>query len=76
MTPILLPLEVPVRIGRDEARRRAAEELAKAKYGGTPEWLLDLADRADSVAQRLVELFVRIFGDRVGGGGAGSTGAS
>ena len=39
MTPILLPLEVPVRIGRDEAQRRAAEELAKAKYGGTPQWL-------------------------------------
>jgi hypothetical protein len=68
MTPILLPLEVPVRIGRDDAQRRAAEELAKAKYGGTPQWLLELADRADSVVQRLVELFVRIFGDRVGGG--------
>ena len=68
MTPVLLPLEVPVRIGRDEAQRRAAEELAKAKYGGTPQWLLDLADRADSVVQRIVELFLRIFGDRVGGG--------
>jgi hypothetical protein len=68
VNPVLLPLEVPIRIGRDEARRRAAEELAKAKYGGTPQWLLDLADRADSVAQRLVDFFLRIFGDRVGGG--------
>jgi hypothetical protein len=68
MTPLLLPLEVPVRIGRDEAQRRAGEELAKAKYGGTPQWLLDLADRADSVVQRLVDLFLRIFGDRVGAG--------
>jgi hypothetical protein len=68
MTPILLPLEVPVRIGRDEAQRRAADELAKAKYGGTPQWLIDLAERADSVAQRLVELFLRIFGDRIAPG--------
>ena len=68
MTPTLLPLEVPIRIGRDEAQRRAAEELAKAKYGGTPQWLVDLAERADSVASRLVELFLRIFGDRVGAG--------
>jgi hypothetical protein len=69
MTPTLLPLEVPVRIGRDEAQRRAAEELAKAKYGGTPQWLSDLAERADAVASRLVELFLRIFGDRLGTGG-------
>ena len=68
MTPILLPLEVPVRIGREEAQRRAAEELAKAKYGGTPQWLLDFADRADSVVEGLVDLFLRIFGDRVGAG--------
>ena len=68
MTPILLPLEVPVRIGREEAQRRAAEELAKAKYGGTPQWLLDFAGRADSVVEGLVDLFLRIFGDRVGAG--------
>ena len=47
--PVRCP-EVPVRIGRDEAQRRAAEELAKAKYGGTPQWLLDLAERADGRA--------------------------
>lgn len=74
MTGVLLPLEVPVRIGRDEAQRRAAEELAKAKYGGTPQWLIDLADRADSVVQRLVELFARFFGGPTAGGGGVSWG--
>jgi Domain of unknown function (DUF4129) len=68
MTPTLLPLEVPIRIGRDEAQRRAAEELAKAKYGGTPQWLSDLAERADAVVSRVVEFFLRIFGDRLGTG--------
>lgn len=32
----------PIDIGRDEARRRAEEELAKAKYQGLPQWLKDL----------------------------------
>jgi hypothetical protein len=61
VNPILLPLEVPVRIGRDEAQRRAAEELAKAKYGGTPDWLVELAERADRWVQRIVDLVFRIF---------------
>jgi hypothetical protein len=52
VNPFLLPLEVPVRIGRDEAQRRAAEELAKAKYGGTPEWLTELAEQADRWVSR------------------------
>lgn len=69
MNPVLLPLEVPVRIGRDEARRRAAEELAKAKYGGTPEWLVELADWADRWAGRIVELIIRILLGRGDGGG-------
>jgi Domain of unknown function (DUF4129) len=59
---------VPIRIGRDEAQRRAAEELAKAKYGGTPEWLSELAERADALVSRVVEFFLRIFGDRLGTG--------
>ena len=69
MNPVLLPLEVPVRIGRGEAQRRAAEELAKAKYGGTPDWLVELADRADRWVQRIVDLIFRIFVERGQGGG-------
>ena len=71
MTTVLLPLEVPVRIGRDEARRRAVEELAKAKYGGTPDWLIEAAGRADALLSRLAELFVRFFGGPTAGGGGG-----
>lgn len=32
----------PIEIGRDEARRRAEEELAKAKYHGVPDWIADI----------------------------------
>jgi hypothetical protein len=69
VNPVLLPLEVPIRIGRDEARRRAAEELAKAKYGGTPEWLAELADWADRWVGRIVDLIIRILLQRGQGGG-------
>ena len=69
MSPGLLPLDVPVRIGRDEAQRRAAEELAKAKYGGTPPWVDSLADRFDRIIQWLVDLIVRAILGRDGGGG-------
>jgi hypothetical protein len=69
VNPVLLPLEVPVRIGRDQAQRRAAEELAKAKYGGTPEWLVELADFADRWLQRIVDLIIRILVQRDQGGG-------
>jgi hypothetical protein len=57
----LLPLDVPIGIDRDEAQRRAAEELAKAKYGGTPQWLSDVADRADRIISWLVDLFIRLL---------------
>jgi Domain of unknown function (DUF4129) len=60
VNPGWLPLEVPVRIGRDEARRRAVEELAKAKYGGTPEWLVELAQFVDRWTGRIVDLITRI----------------
>jgi hypothetical protein len=69
VNPILFPLEVPVRIGREEAQRRAAEELAKAKYGGTPDWLVELADRANRWVQRIVDLISRILIQRDSGGG-------
>jgi Domain of unknown function (DUF4129) len=69
VNPLLLPLQVPVRIGRDEARRRAAEELAKAKYGGTPDWLVQLAEHADRWAQRIADLVIRILVERDSGGG-------
>ncbi len=69
MNPLLLPLEVPIRIGREEARRRAAEELAKAKYGGTPEWLVELAERADRWVGGIVDVLIRIMTQRQSGGG-------
>lgn len=40
-----IPLEVPVQLSREEAQRKAAEELAKAKYGvEMPDWLRRLWD--------------------------------
>lgn len=58
----LLPLDVPVALDRDEARRRAIEELSKAKYGGTPDWVVEAADRLSRLLVRLVELYLRLSG--------------
>lgn len=64
-----LAWDVPVLIGREEARRRALDELAKAKYGGTPGWLTDLLDRAQSLLERVLELVYRVQAARGAGGG-------
>lgn len=55
----LIPLDIPVEIGRDEARRRALDELAKAKYGGTPQWLQNAAERASRIVERIIDLYLR-----------------
>lgn len=55
----------PIEIGRDEARRRAEEELAKAKYQGMPDWLSD-------ILQRLQELLDGLLNPQVNPGGSGS----
>lgn len=44
----------PIEIGRDEARRRAEDELAKAKYQGLPDWLVDLWQRLEDLLEGLV----------------------
>ena len=62
------PLEVPVEIGREEAARRAQEELAKAKYGGVPPWLEDLLARVDRLLERLVEFLLGLDRDQPGAG--------
>lgn len=53
----MTPFDIPIEIGRDEARRRALEELAKAKYGGTPEWVERALARASERVERLLELY-------------------
>jgi hypothetical protein len=66
----LVPLDIPVRIGGEEARRRAVDELAKAKYGGLPDWADQLLNRLGRVLDRIVEAALRfVFGSA--GGGAG-----
>lgn len=55
----MILLDIPIEIGGDDARRRALEELAKAKYGGTPEWLQRAAERASRWAERGVDAYLR-----------------
>lgn len=43
----------PIEIGSDEARRRAEEELAKAKYQDMPDWLADLLQRLQDLLEGL-----------------------
>jgi hypothetical protein len=66
---VLLPLGVPVELGREEARRRAVEELAKAKYGGAPSWYEGLLQRLVRLADRLAELLEQVFGRTQATGG-------
>ncbi|GAA3602317.1 DUF4129 domain-containing protein [Microlunatus ginsengisoli] len=68
---LLRAYDIPILIGRDEARGRAEAELAKAKYGGTPGILTRLLDRLD----RLVEWILSLL-DRLDPGRQGSTGLS
>lgn len=66
----LLPLDIPIWIGREEAQRRAAEELAKAKYGGLPDWADALLTRLDRLVNQIAEWVFRfLFGSPAGGGG-------
>jgi hypothetical protein len=65
----LLPLDVPVGLGRDDARQRAADELSKAKYGGSPEWVDEAVETATRIVERLVDLYLRLTGGRQDGDG-------
>jgi hypothetical protein len=64
----LLPLDIPVRIGGSEARSRAAHELAKAKYGGLPDWVESFLNRLQALIERLVQLLARVLVPTNGGG--------
>lgn len=64
----LVGLDIPIRLGRDEAAQRAAEELAKAKYGGVPDWLVRLGERSDRFLTKVLDL---IFGNQLGRGTGG-----
>ncbi len=50
----LVPLDVPVTLTREQAQRLAEAELAKAKYGGLPDWLYRLLDRVGELIGRLL----------------------
>jgi len=56
----------PIEIGRDEARRRAEEELARAKYQGMPEWLADLLQRLQDLLSGLIDPPVPAAGGAAG----------
>src|SRR5690606_33146425 len=67
---LVIPLDVPVELGREEARRRVLEELDKAKYGGMPQWLEALLDRLFEWLRRIVEFVLEAgAGPRAVGGG-------
>lgn len=74
----MTPLDVPVEIGRDEARRLAAEELARARYDlRVPPWLEGVLDRLqrllDRLVDRLEELVERTLELTPAGGGGGDS---
>jgi hypothetical protein len=64
-----LPLEIPVGLDRDEARRRALEELAKAKYGGRPGWVDSAIERAFRLFEKIYALYLQSLANQQSGGG-------
>jgi hypothetical protein len=62
----ILPLSPPIGIDREEAQRRADEELSKSKYSHIPEWLQHLIDWGQRTLENLVSTIVS--GPQVGGG--------
>jgi hypothetical protein len=70
MSGWLVPLDIPIRVGGEEARRRAVEELAKAKYGGLPDWADELLSRLGRVLDRIIGAILQfVFGSGGRGGG-------
>lgn len=69
MSVFLRTYDIPILIGRDEARQRAQAELAKAKYGGTPDWVSRGLDRLDRVTQWFLDLLTRVSSAPTAGGG-------
>jgi hypothetical protein len=65
---VLHAYDIPILIGRAEARQRAEQELAKAKYGGTPDWVTRALDRVSGLAERFIELLARLAGGPAGAG--------
>ncbi len=47
------PMAPPIDISREEAARRAAEELSKGKYGQLPKWLTDFLNWLFDLLSRL-----------------------
>lgn len=52
----LLPAQPPIDIGRDEAQRRANEELSKGKYGSQPDWVNDLVKNVSDFFDQIFKL--------------------
>lgn len=65
----LVPLDVPIDIDRAEAQRRALEELAKAKYGGVPDFVIDWLRRLLDYLEQVSRFLSGLGG--AGGGGVG-----
>ncbi len=66
----MTPLDVPVELGREEARRRVLEELAKGKYGGEiPPWLQELLSGIQSVLLAIVRFVLGVTAGPAGAGG-------
>lgn len=66
---IIIPLDVPVDLSRDEARRRVLAELEKGKYGGElPPWLADLLKRLQELLLEIVRFVLGLDSGPLGGG--------
>ncbi|GAB3759418.1 DUF4129 domain-containing protein [Microlunatus parietis] len=66
----MIPLDVPVELSREEARRRVLEELGKSRYAEMPQWLRDLLQWLSELLERIVTFVLGVSsGPAAAGGG-------
>lgn len=67
----MIPLDVPVELSREEARRRVLEELGKSRYTELPQWLTDLLQRLFELISRIADFVRGVSPGPAASGGSG-----
>ncbi|MFC7618913.1 DUF4129 domain-containing protein [Microlunatus sp. GCM10028923] len=67
----MIPLDVPVELSREEARRRVLAELEKSRYAEAPQWLLDLLRWLSELMEKIIAFVSGVSSGPAASGGSG-----
>lgn len=67
----MIPLDVPVELSREEARRRVLEELGKSRYTEMPQWLRDLLQWLYELMEKIITFVLDATSGPAASGGGG-----